>query len=439
MAGYIEDRWVNKTLIDPVTKKKKRTDRYGKGHRYKVDGIPGVKPALFDTLKDAEVWKAKAAADSRIGVWIDPRDGDITLREYVEEHWWPALRKPPGTRESMEDRIFGHLLPHLGTTPLNKITTDTLNAWVVKAEKDISQGTVRTTWQHLSSILQSAKEAKRIPDNPCRGHETARPPAKPKTKARRWDRGRVLNVQAAMDARYQVLVDLGTGAGLRQGEAFGYSPDDLVQQEDGRLRIHVQRQVMRIRSRLCFGPPKGNKERRVLVPDAFGEIVAGYSERFAPVKVTLPWVDPDDPNRPWEKRPLVTVELLVTTTRRHALNRSDWNSLCWKPALGAAGIIERLPEPEGLTEAQRRVWLSDRTTSGTVRWPESREHGFHVLRHTYASIQLQAGESVVTLADQLGHADPAFTLRTYTHFMPEAGTKGMAAMDAWLRDSPQIP
>jgi integrase len=58
--------------------------------------------------------------------------------------------------------------------------------------------------------------------------------------------------------------------------------------------------------------------------------------------------------------------------------------------------------------------------------------GAHALRHTYASVQLEAGESIVSLARWLGHADPGFTLRTYTHFMPDAGTRGRAAMDAWF-------
>lgn len=31
-------------------------------------------------------------------------------------------------------------------------------------------------------------------------------------------------------------------------------------------------------------------------------------------------------------------------------------------------------------------------------WKASRKDGFHVLRHTYASAILEAGESVVTLA-----------------------------------------
>ncbi|WP_342669573.1 tyrosine-type recombinase/integrase [Streptomyces yerevanensis] len=74
--------------------------------------------------------------------------------------------------------------------------------------------------------------------------------------------------------------------------------------------------------------------------------------------------------------------------------------------------------------------------------------GFHVLRHTCASIMLEAGESVVTLARRLGHSSPAVTLGYYARFMPEAGSKGRNAIDGLLgkrgeahagRSSPDSP
>jgi integrase len=55
--------------------------------------------------------------------------------------------------------------------------------------------------------------------------------------------------------------------------------------------------------------------------------------------------------------------------------------------------------------------------------------GFHVPRHSYASIMLGAGESGVTPARWLGHSCPAVTLGYYAHFMPEAGSKGRTAID----------
>ncbi|MFH9727476.1 hypothetical protein ACH4M4_31555 [Streptomyces sp. NPDC017254] len=59
------------------------------------------------------------------------------------------------------------------------------------------------------------------------------------------------------------------------------------------------------------------------------------------------------------------------------------------------------------------------------------------LRHTYASIILEAGESVVTLARWLGHSSPTITLDHYAHFMPEAGGKGRAVVDALLGVVPE--
>ncbi len=43
----------------------------------------------------------------------------------------------------------------------------------------------------------------------------------------------------------------------------------------------------------------------------------------------------------------------------------------------------------------------------------------HATRHTWATLALQAGKSVRWVADQLGHADPALTLRVYAHAMRE--------------------
>lgn len=44
--------------------------------------------------------------------------------------------------------------------------------------------------------------------------------------------------------------------------------------------------------------------------------------------------------------------------------------------------------------------------------------------------ELEAGESIVTLARWLGHSDPGCTLRKYSHFLPCAGAQGSAAIDA---------
>jgi integrase len=44
-----------------------------------------------------------------------------------------------------------------------------------------------------------------------------------------------------------------------------------------------------------------------------------------------------------------------------------------------------------------------------------------------------AGVDVRTVAAYLGHTDPAFTLRTYVHLMPDAADRARRAMDTFFK------
>jgi integrase len=55
--------------------------------------------------------------------------------------------------------------------------------------------------------------------------------------------------------------------------------------------------------------------------------------------------------------------------------------------------------------------------------------GWHMLRHTHASLLIARGASAKAVADRLGHTDEAFTLRTYVHLFAsqkKANTLSMA-------------
>jgi hypothetical protein len=64
--------------------------------------------------------------------------------------------------------------------------------------------------------------------------------------------------------------------------------------------------------------------------------------------------------------------------------------------------------------------------------PTTRADGMHALRHLYASVLLDAGESIKALAQYLGHSDPGFTLRVYTHLMPTSHERTRKAIDTFL-------
>lgn len=72
-------------------------------------------------------------------------------------------------------------------------------------------------------------------------------------------------------------------------------------------------------------------------------------------------------------------------------------------------------------------------------YKESREDGMHALRHFYASVLLDSGESIKALSAYLGHADAGFTLRTYTHLMPSSETRTRNAVDEMYRTARRPP
>ncbi|CAM5669808.1 Integrase OS=Streptomyces aurantiogriseus OX=66870 GN=GCM10010251_35120 PE=4 SV=1 [Streptomyces aurantiogriseus] len=201
-------------------------------------------------------------------------------------------------------------------------------------------------------------------------------------------------VRAALPDRYQALVSVAAGLGLRQGEAFGLAVEDV--DFLGGV-VHVVRQVKLLqRHRPVFAPPKGGKERDVPLPESVAFALAGHLKHHPATEVTLPWKTLDGPP--------VTASLIFTGSMGLALDRNRFNDRVWRPALRAVDV------------------------------ETGRDNGMHALRHFYASVLLDAGESIKALSEYLGHHDPGFTLRTYTHLMPSSETRTRAAVDRVFGD-----
>lgn len=59
--------------------------RHGKTLR--VKGIAGVQDRSFETSEDDKQWPATAKTDTKRGEFVDPRDGEISLADYIVDHW----------------------------------------------------------------------------------------------------------------------------------------------------------------------------------------------------------------------------------------------------------------------------------------------------------------------------------------------------------------
>jgi integrase len=74
----------------------------------------------------------------------------------------------------------------------------------------------------------------------------------------------------------------------------------------------------------------------------------------------------------------------------------SWRNNVWTPMLRRAGLRYRKP---------------------------------HTLRHTYASLLIEAGESLKYVQEQLGHHSPAFTLAVYGHLLPRGDRRAVDRLD----------
>lgn len=379
---------------------------HGKGERWQVRYRDDSKRQLkknfpkktgTDPNTCASAFDAKVRDQLNTGTYVDPAAGKQTLKSYADE-WLAAQTFDESTHQATELRLRLHVYPTLGDKQLRMLAQrpSVIQAWVRGLQQKLAANYVRVIFANLSAVLSAALDDNLITKNPCRAG-SVKPPAPERKKVVPWPHERVAAMRMALPERYAVVVDEGAGVGLRQGEAFGLGVDDI---DFLRGVVHVRRQVKILGSRLVFAPPKGGKSRDVPLAESASLRFAAHLEAFPAVSVTLPWQPTGKP---------MTVRLLVTSRERGAVNRNYFNMHIWKPGLVTAGVIPT-PKPG-------------------ERFDRSREHGMHALRHYFASVALENGVSIKALSEYLGHADPGFTLRTYTHLMPESEERMRKAVD----------
>jgi integrase len=362
------------------------TKRYDVYYR-DPDGVQRCK--TFKRERAARAFANTTEADKLRGNWIDPNAGKVTFGSYATE--WLAIQSfDPNTRIQVESRLRVHVLPVLRRTQLRNIRPSTIQAWL-RTTEELGERTRRLIFGHILTILNAAVDDELIRKNPCLAKSVTRPKPVP-IKVVPWEPQQVLAVGDALPERYQVIVTVGAGLGLRQGETFGLSPDDI---DWLRGVVHVRRQVKLVGTTKVFAPPKYGKEREVPLPESVRAWLAAYLATFPARTVTLPWKKPDATET-------AKVRLMVTSRESKALDKNYINQRIWKPALEKVGI-----EP-------------------------TRANGTHALRHFYASVLLDAGENVKALSEYLGHADPGFTLRVYTHLMKASAERTRKAVDQVL-------
>jgi integrase len=315
----------------------------------------------FARKRDAVAFDSEIKRRQRLGpLAIDLDAGAETLDEFVVERWLPAhgALLAPRTQRAYANVYDHHIAPALGHVPLREITPATVAQWqAARLASGAGPHAVAKATALLGGILQRAVEHGRIPANPARVVRKARPPRR--AEVRPLAPITVERLRAAADPRTAMLVSLVAYAGLRPSEALALQWRDV--------REHTLLVERALDGADGSRAPKGWRARAV-------RLLAPLAQDLREWRLAS--------GRPDGRAPVIP-----------ARNGGTWSEQCYRS--WRRGAFARAAAAAGAHGARP-----------------------YDLRHSYASLLLHEGRSVVYVARQMGH-DATMTLLVYGHALDE--------------------
>jgi integrase len=312
---------------------------------------------------DAQALDAELKRTKRLGGVAPIQNSRETLAEFAKV-WWRRHAAPNLQRHALQgyaSMLDVHIVPRFGDVRLEAITPELVSELRAEmAAEGIGDPTIRKTLTLLQSILERAVEWRHVESNPARG---IRKPSQRRTRVVRplsphtieAIRAKLLSQDRQLDA---TLVAVLAYAGLRPGEALGLRWHDV-----GERTLLVERSV-------AFGqlkPTKTGRARTVrLTPPLAEDLAVWHQATSRAARTDLIFPSPD--GSPW-----------------NADRVRNWRKRTFAEAARAADV------------------------------PDARPYD---LRHSFVSLLIAQGATVVEVARQAGHA-PTMTLDTYAHLFEE--------------------
>jgi integrase len=305
-----------------------------------------------------------------------------TVEEYLTNSWLPIQRRDlrESTAASYEANLRLHVIPWIGqtrlqaleTSALDRLYSDLLDHGRRSQRGGLSHRTVRYIHTILRKALNDAARKRLITSNPA---DYADPPssnAKGRKEMRTWtapELRQFLDHVEVFDDRLQAAWILAASTGMRRGEVLGLRWMDVDLEE---AQLSVRQTVISIAYQIQVSRPKSEAGRRSIALDA------------------------------------KTIKALRGHKRRQLEER-----FAWGPAWEDSGLIFTRPDgglihPDGFSKRFGRL------VSG-IGLPRI---SLHNLRHTHATIMLEAGIHPKVVQERLGHKSIQITLDTYSHIIP---------------------
>lgn len=396
---------------DPDGKRMREPNgRWGRGKRWLscwIDPDGREKTKAFTRRADAWVHAKAMETDAARGLYLDPSKGNRPVGEYLRLHLSTKESLDPASFDVYEQTVRLHIAPVLGARRARNISASVVLEWLQELQGTHSVSTVKRALQLLRGALDIAVEDGALARNPA-WSSSVRPPKHRKSEPTVFSGTQLQGLLDFHPDGLRAVPVVGMSCGLRQGEIFALTADDI----DGEW-LHVRRQIKKLAGgQRVFALPKSDKTRRVPLPPEAAATLRAHAVDAEPCPMTLPWETADG-------EPVTFNLMFVWHGQRRGPTFIDarlYNELVWRPALVQAGLA-----PPPTVDAR-----------GRRRYRNSPRHGMHALRHFYASAMLAQGVQINELAEYLGHTDPMVTLRTYAHLMPSAHGRAIAAGSAML-------
>ena len=329
----------------------------------------------FATKRAAEAALTEILGRLQRGDYVQP--SRATLAAFLEEYLAAArttLR--PATWEGYRASLEVYVIPRLGDVPLQGVTPAALTAMYAdllahgRANRPgpLSARTVRMTHSIVRKALSEAVRWGYLARNPA---DLATPPRQQPSEMHTWSADELRAFLEAVEGdRYYVAYLLAATTGLRRGELLGLRWRD-VDLDEG--RVSVTQSLLTINNRMVFSPPKTATSRRSVTLDAF-TLAALREHRKAALAERLSFA------ADWPDHDLVSC-----APDGEPVHPRRFSAYYFSQHVKAAGL------------------------------PKIR---FHDLRHTHATLALQAGVHPKVVSERLGHSSIAVTMDRYSHVMP---------------------
>lgn len=333
-----------------------------------------------------------ALAEYQRGELVEP--SKLTVERYLIDEWLPvaSAQLKASTIGGYRHIIDKRLVPHLGDVRLSELTAGQIG----RLHQDLraaglSERTILHTHRMLSKALEDAARRRLIARNVARDVDAPRPR---RTEMRVWTADEVQAfLRATEDDRLGPCWVLALSTGMRRGELLGLRWAD-VDLDAGQLA--VRRSRVAVGYDVVEGEPKSGRARTIALDDG-------------------------------------TVAVLRRHRRRQLEERMAWGE-AWEDSGAVFTREDGTPlHPQTLAwhyeRAVRDLDAAVKVADPKASFPVIR---FHDLRHTHATLALQAGVHPKVVQERLGHSSISITLDLYSHVVPGMQEDAAAKVGAMI-------